>query len=88
MPEKRGLYHNMFARLRNKSKNRNIKKTIRTAFKEDVKNITKAALTQEFYNNSAETLKKNNHIESELYIQNNVKRPSKFKRYRCTGGTY
>lgn len=74
MPEKRGLYHNMFARLRNKSKNRNIKKTIRTAFKEDVKNITKAALTQEFYNNSAETLKKNNHIESKLYIQNNVKR--------------
>ena len=62
----------MLGRMR--SKQRGLRKTLRAAFKEDVKSITKAALTQEFYEERSELIARNNHIESDLYIQNNVKR--------------
>ena len=51
-----------------------MKKAIRAAVKEDVKLGVQAARTREFYDNSAELLKKNDHIDTELYVKNNVKR--------------
>ncbi|MFQ8602835.1 MAG: citrate/2-methylcitrate synthase [Anaerovoracaceae bacterium] len=62
----------MLSKLR--SKRKDMKKAIRAAVKEDVKLGVQAARTREFYDNSAELLKKNDHIDTELYVKNNVKR--------------
>lgn len=62
----------MLSKLR--SKRKDMKKAIKAAVKEDVKLGVQAARTLEFYDNSAELLMQNDHIDSELYVENNVKR--------------
>lgn len=62
----------MFNRMR--SKRKDMKSAIKAAVKKDVKLGVQAARTLDYYDSSAETLKKNDHIDTELYIKNNVKR--------------
>lgn len=57
-----------------RSKRKDLKKTIRKTVREDVKIAAQAARTQEFYNSSAHLLENNNHIDTDLYVENNVKR--------------
>lgn len=62
----------MFSKIR--SKHKDLNKSIRAAVKEDFKIAAQAARTQEFYDNSAHLLENNNFIDSDLYVENNVKR--------------
>lgn len=57
-----------------RSKRQDIKKTVKNAVKEELKNTMKATMAQEFLDNSAQKLKKNDEINADLYIKNNVKR--------------
>ena len=59
---------------RNKSKRHDIKKTVKSAVKEEIKNTDKSTLVQDFLDYSAKTIETNDKIESDLYIKNNVKR--------------
>lgn len=62
----------MFNRI--KPKNKEIKENLKRIVREEVKNSKKAAHAQDFLNSSAKYLEETNHIDSELYIKNNVKR--------------
>ena len=59
---------------RNKSKRHDIKKTVKSAVKEEIQNTVKSTLVQDFLDYSAKTIETNDKIESDLYIKNNVKR--------------
>lgn len=59
---------------RKKDKRKDIKKTVKSAVREEIKNTVKATIMQDFLDNSADILEKNDQIESDLYIKNNVKR--------------
>ena len=56
------------------TKRSELKKAVKEAVKEETKVKTREALVKDFYNHSAEILNANNQIETDLYIQNNVKR--------------
>lgn len=51
-----------------------MKKTVKSAVKEEIKNTVKSTLVQDFLDYSAKTIETNDKIESDLYIKNNVKR--------------
>ena len=59
---------------RNKSKRHDMKKTVKSAVKEEIKNTVNSTLVQDFLDYSAKTIETNDKIESDLYIKNNVKR--------------
>lgn len=56
------------------SKRSELKKAVKEAVKEETKVKVKEAIVKNFYEHSAEILNANNQIETDLYIQNNVKR--------------
>ena len=51
-----------------------MKKTVKSAVKEEIKNTVNSTLVQDFLDYSAKTIETNDKIESDLYIKNNVKR--------------
>ncbi|MDO4544903.1 MAG: citrate/2-methylcitrate synthase [Bacillota bacterium] len=53
---------------------KDIRKTVKKAVKEEVKNTVKAARAHDFLENSSKFLAENDHIDTDLYIKNNVKR--------------
>ena len=57
-----------------KSKKHDIKKTVKSAVREEIKNTVKSTIVQDFLDSSAESIEKNDQIETDLYIKNNVKR--------------
>ncbi len=57
-----------------KEKRKDIKKTVKSAVREEIKNTVKASILQDFLDNSAEILEKNDQIDTDLYIKHNVKR--------------
>lgn len=56
------------------TKRKTFRKTVKAAVKEAVKSRVTAARAQELFEKNAEQLRKNDYIESELYVKNNVKR--------------
>ena len=56
------------------TKRKTFRKTVKAAVKEEVKSRVTAARAQELFEKNAEQLRKNDYIESELYVKNNVKR--------------
>lgn len=57
-----------------RSRRKDIKKTVKSAVKEEIKNTVKATIQQDFLDNSAKLIEKNDKIDPDLYIKNNVKR--------------
>ena len=56
------------------TKRKTFRKTVKAAVKEEVKSRVTAARAQKLFEKNAEQLRKNDYIESELYVKNNVKR--------------
>ena len=59
---------------RKKSKRRDIKKAVKSAVRKEIKNTVKSSLIHEFLEERAKIVEKNDYIEPDLYIKNNVKR--------------